>query len=59
LYRQRWLILSTALLDAPPAQEIAKQWGVSKARVPQLISRYNRWAVQAVETVGKGGRRIG
>src|SRR5260221_14568986 len=31
--------------------------GVSKAMVHQVISRYNRLGVQAVEPPGKGGRR--
>ena len=59
LYRQRWLIIYTALVAPRPAAEIANQCGVSTATVHQLISRYHRLGVQAVETVGKGGRRQG
>jgi transposase len=59
LYRERWLIIYNALIDPRPAWEIAKHCGVSTATVHQLISTYNRLGVQAVETVGKGGRRQG
>jgi transposase len=54
--RQRWLIIYNAQVDPRPAEEIAKHCGVSKAMVHQVISRYNRLGVVAVETVGKGGR---
>ena len=56
LYRQRWLIIYTAQVAPRTAAEIAKECGVSKATVHALISTYNRLGVQAVETVGKGGR---
>ena len=55
--RQRWLIIYQALVDPREAAQIAKHCGVSKATVHQLISAYNRRGVEAVETVGKGGRR--
>lgn len=55
--RQRWLIISTALVDPRPAAQIAKHVGVSTDTVHQVISKYNRFGVAAVETVGKGGRR--
>src|SRR6516164_4819800 len=57
LYRQRWLIIYNALVAPRPAEEIAKHCGVAKATVHQLISRYNRFGISAVETKGKGGRR--
>jgi transposase len=59
LYRVRWLIIYQALIDPRPADEIARHCGVSKATVHQLIYRYNRFGVEAVETPGKGGRRNG
>lgn len=57
LYRQRWLIIYTALAEPRKAEEIARHSGVSKATVHQVISTYNRLGVGAVETPGKGGRR--
>jgi len=56
LYRQRWLIIYTALVAQRSAEDIAKQCGVSKATVHALISTYNRLGTEAVETVGKGDR---
>jgi transposase len=52
LYRQRWLIIYTAQVVPRTAEEC----GVSKATVHVLISTYNRLGIEAVETVGKGGR---
>jgi len=57
LYRQRWLIIYNALVDPRTAEEIARHCGVKKVTVQQLISRYNRFGISAVETKGKGGRR--
>jgi transposase len=57
LYRQRWLIIYHALIDPCTAEEIARHCGVKKFTVQQLISRYNRFGIAAVETRGKGGRR--
>jgi len=56
LYRERWLIIYNALVDPREAKDIAKDTGVSVAKVHQLIPRYNRLGVAAVETPGKGGR---
>src|SRR6516165_1793830 len=56
LYRQRWLIIYTAQVVPRTAEEIAKECGVSKATVHALIATYNRLGIEAVETVGKGGR---
>jgi len=56
LYRQRWLVIYTAQVAPRTAGEIAKECGVSKATVHALISSYNRLGIEAVETVGKGGR---
>jgi transposase len=57
LYRKRWLIIYNALVDPRTAEEIAIHCGVRTSTVQQLISRYNRFGVSAVETAGKGGRR--
>ena len=46
-----------ALAQPRKAEEIARHCGVSKATVNQVISRYNRLGVGAMETPGKGGRR--
>ena len=54
--RQRWLIISNALVDPRPASAIAKHVGVAVDTVHQVISKYNRFGVVAVETAGKGGR---
>src|SRR5512142_1825727 len=54
--RQRWLIIYNALVDPRPASAIATHVGVSVDTVHQLISKYNRFGVAAVETAGKGGR---
>lgn len=56
-YRQRWLIIYNAMVDPRPAEEIAKHCGVATDTVHQLISRYNRFGISAVETKGKGGRK--
>ena len=55
--RQRWLIIYNALVEPRKAEEIARHCGVSKAMVHQVISAYNRFGVEAVETAGRGGRR--
>jgi len=57
LYRKRWLIIYNALIDPRTAEEIALHCGVGKYTVQQLISRYNRLGIAAVETKGKGGRK--
>jgi len=55
--RQRWEIIYQALIAPRHAEDIAKHGGVSRATVHHLISAYNQRGVEAVETVGKGGRR--
>ena len=55
--RQRWLIIYNALIEPRKAEEIARHCGVSKALVHQVLSTYNRFGVEAVETAGRGGRR--
>jgi len=45
------------LYEPRKAEEIAKHCGVSKGRVHQVISTYNRLGVETVETAGRGGRR--
>ena len=54
--RQRWLIIYNALVDPRPASEIATHVGVAVDTVHQVISKYKRFGVAAVETAGKGGR---
>ena len=56
---QKWLIIYNALVDPRKAAEIALHTGTTKRTVNQVISDYNRNAVKAIETPGKGGRRRG
>jgi len=56
-YQQRWLIMYNAFVDPRTAEEIARRCGVGKGTVRQLVSRYNRFGVSAIETQAKGGRR--
>jgi transposase len=55
--RQRWLIIYNALVDPREASDIAKHVGVSVHTVHKVVSMYNKFGVEAVETAGKGGRR--
>jgi len=55
--RQRWEIIYQALTAPRKAEDIARTVGVSLATVHQVISRYKRTGVAAIETPGKGGRR--
>lgn len=57
LFRKRWRIIYHALVDPQPAEVIALHCGVAKDTVHQLISRYNRFGLAAIETGGKGGRK--
>src|SRR6266496_6145908 len=57
LYRQRWLIIYNTLVDPRTAAEIAKHSATTLAMVHQVISPYNCFAVTAIATPGKGGRR--
>jgi transposase len=57
LYRERFLIIYTAQANPREAKDIAKDTGVSVAKVHKLIPLYNKIGVAAVETSGKGGRR--
>jgi transposase len=56
LYRERWFIIYTALVNPREAKDIARDTGVSVAKVHKLIPLYNKLGVAAVETTGKGGR---
>lgn len=55
--RLRWLIIYNAVVDPRAAAEIAKHTGTTVNMVHQVIARYNRLGVAAIETAGKGGRR--
>ena len=57
--QQKWLIVYNALVAPREAAEIALHTGTTKRTVNQVISDYNRNAVKAIETPGKGGRRRG
>jgi transposase len=56
LYRERFLIIYNAQVNPREAKDIAKDTGVSVAKVHKLIPLYNKLGVAAVETPGKGGR---
>lgn len=55
--QQKWLIVYNALVDPRPAAEIALHTGTTIRTVHQVISDYNRLGANAIETMGKGGRR--
>lgn len=55
--QQRWWIIYQGLVDPREAQVIALHSGTSVWSVHQVISKYNRCGVAAIETPGKGGRR--
>lgn len=54
---KRWLVVLHALTDPAPAKDIAKRVGVGAQTVANLISAYNRFGEQAIETPGKGQRQ--
>ncbi|MFC1566994.1 transposase [bacterium] len=53
---QRWSIIYQASVEKTYAKDIAKRVGVSRATVNCLVSKYNRFGVEAVDTVGKQNR---
>jgi transposase len=55
--RQRWWIISHALIAPRKAEEIARDTGVSVTTVRRVISTYKRLGLAAMETPGTGGRR--
>ena len=54
---RRWMIIYEALVNPKAAEEIALNNGVSKATVSILVSKYNRYGEEAVETKGKAQRQ--
>lgn len=54
---QRWLVILNATVAPRSAKEIAIHTGLSEQTVHNLVSQYNRFGPEAVETPGKGGRR--
>lgn len=55
-YRERWLIIYNATLRAQESGgDCQALWRVKGLH--QVISTYNRFGVEAVETAGRGGRR--
>lgn len=53
---QRWMVIRHALVDPSPAAKIAEHVGVAVQTVHNLVSQYNRFGPQAVETTGRGCR---
>ena len=54
---RRWLVVWNALVDPRPALDIAVHTGVSVSTVHNVISQYNRFGPEAVESSEKGNRR--
>jgi transposase len=54
---KRWLVIWNALVDPRPAREIALHTGLSEQTVHNLVSKYNRFGISAIETLGKGGHK--
>lgn len=54
---QKWLVIYNGLVDPRPAKEIAKHTGLATGTVHNIISKYNKEGLKAIETHGKGGRR--
>ncbi len=54
---QKWLVILHATVDPKPAKEIALRVGVGRGTVHKLISNYNQFGPDVVESVGRGGRR--
>jgi len=54
---RKWLIIFNATVDPRPAREIALHVGLATGTVHNLISNYNRYGPDAVEGLGRGGRR--
>lgn len=54
---KRWMAIRHALVDPKPAKEIGMHVGLAKQTVNNLVSAYNRYGPEALETPGKGGRR--
>ena len=54
---RRWLIIWNALVAPRTAKEIAKHTGVAENTVHDLVSRYRRFGVQAVEAPRSSKRR--
>ena len=55
--QRRWLVVWNALVDPRPAKEIAKHTGVSKYTVNTVISKYNRFGPEAIESSKESKRR--
>jgi transposase len=54
---QKWLVILNAQLDPRPAKEISLHTGLATQTVHNLVSLYNRFGPEAIETPGKGGRK--
>lgn len=54
---KRWMIIRYALVSPSPAEQIAKNLGTKKQTVSNLVSVYNRFGIDAIETPGKGQRQ--
>jgi transposase len=55
--QRRWLVIWNALVDPRPAAEIAIHTDVSVSMVHNVISRYNRFGPEAIESRERGIRR--
>ena len=55
--QRRWFVIWNALVDPRPASEIAIHTDVSVSTVHNVISRYNRFGPEAIESCDNGIRR--
>ena len=54
---KRWMAIRHAIVDPKPAKEIGMHVWLAKQTVNNLVSAYNLYGPEALETPGKGGRR--
>ena len=54
---RKWLVIFNATVDPRPAREIALHVGLATGTVHNLISNYNRYDPDALDGIGRGGRR--
>jgi len=56
---QKWLIIYNAVNYPRKAIEIANHLAVSESLVHKTVSEYNKIGANAIDTIGKGGRKNG
>jgi len=56
---QKWLIIYNAVNYPRKTIEIANHLAVSESLVHKTVSEYNKLGANAIDTIGKGGRKNG